>query len=344
MSASQQAIAEELGLSIATVSRSLRNHKGINPQTRAKVLKTASKLGYRLNSIRTTSGQKDPMVTIGVLVYGDASVTGASAVVTTRILEGIAEEARRVDAALQLDYIPLALSHRIDEKEVQPVGLRNRLWQGSILVGHFGKEAVARFAQENICVQVADYEPGIRVDCVDHDDADSCELLVNHLWQQGHRQIGYLANSAYAACRFSRYAGICGSLARRGVMVDHANILNLTGENLSPEEAVVCVKQRLETGVSAWICENDFIGYKLIEQLRHLGLDCPGDLSICGFDNLEPPSGLPKLTSIDAPFEEMGTMAVHRLMQRLNRDSLDVMHKMLTCRLINGESVKGASS
>ncbi len=333
MAVGQQAIAEKLDLSVATVSRALRNHKGINPGTRARVMDAASEMGYRLNSIRMTSGECPPAV-VGILVCGSPSMRGAHAAVRTRILTGIAEEARRKDVALQVEYAP----------KTQVVNLRRRQWRGVILVGHFSAEDATRLARQALCVQVADYAPGTEIGCVDHDDASSCELLVDHLWKAGARRIGYVASGAPAPCRSARYAGTCGALARRGVLMPPEDAIGLTEDGMPMARVAALVRSRAEAGVQAWICENDFVGYGLIEHLRPFGLDCPRDLLVCGFDNLEPPAGIPKLTTVDAPFEEMGAMALSRLMQRLSRDPLETMHIMLACRLLVGDSTKRGAS
>lgn len=340
MSVNQQTIADKLDLSVATVSRSLRNHKGINPNTRARVLQTAQELGYRLNSIRTRAEQPDTTTTIGVLICGQPQTHALDAVVRTRILEGITEQARRHDVAVHLDYVPEERAARIDEPDAQPLGLRQGLWRGTILVGHFSGDATDRIAHLCRCVKVADYQPGFPVDCVDHDDADSCEKLVNHLWDLGHRQIGYLAGSQQVACTTSRYAGIAAALARRGQILPAHALLNLPRPALKREARAEAIREACQADITAWICENDRLAYHLIEDLDQHGYQCPRHLSICGFDHLPGPSHLPTLTSIDAPFEEMGAIAVSRLLQRLERDALDTIHTMLTCRLITGASTR----
>ncbi|MEL6311442.1 MAG: substrate-binding domain-containing protein, partial [Pseudomonadota bacterium] len=65
---------------------------------------------------------------------------------------------------------------------------------------------------------------------------------------------------------------------------------------------------------------------------------CPQDISLCGFDHFDPPQGLPKLTSIDAPFEEMGKLAVTRLHHRIRQTVSITYHTMIECRLREGES------
>lgn len=57
--------------------------------------------------------------------------------------------------------------------------------------------------------------------------------------------------------------------------------------------------------------------YHLIQLLQQHGLRVPEDISVAGFDALPVPHGLPALTTIDWPFENMGSEAVTRLLRRL---------------------------
>ena len=51
-------IAKRLNISAATVSRGLKDHPGINKNTKKKILNAASEMGYRSNSFRQQSSQK----------------------------------------------------------------------------------------------------------------------------------------------------------------------------------------------------------------------------------------------------------------------------------------------
>ena len=54
----QQAIADRLGLSRATVSRCFTNHAGISPVTRAKVFQVAAEIGYTHMESRAPSAKQ----------------------------------------------------------------------------------------------------------------------------------------------------------------------------------------------------------------------------------------------------------------------------------------------
>lgn len=88
MPANQHAIAKHLGLSVATVSRSLSDHPSINPKTRARVINAASAMGYKSGRKREPN-RVASVPTIAAISYGKANLDGYSAVVRNRILEGM---------------------------------------------------------------------------------------------------------------------------------------------------------------------------------------------------------------------------------------------------------------
>jgi DNA-binding LacI/PurR family transcriptional regulator len=337
---SQRELARELGLSVATINRALCNHVGTNPETRARVIEAAARKGYRLEQRGNSASRRNAgMVNIGVLMLGSEGLPGNTGIVQNSILRGLAEESRRRNAALHFDYIPFEMKDRIHEADVQPAALQNRQWKGTILSGHFPASSVKIFAKANVCVRIADYMPDIEIDSVDHDDMESCELLIKHLWRLGHRRIGIvdIAGGPYP-CTYTRYMGYVGALARRNVAADPRDAVNILGEEWKWDKVVSHVRNRIQAGVKAWICINDDIGYRLIWDLNASGIACPKDVSICGFDNFAPPPGLPKLTSIDGPFEDMGVAALARLLERLKNNSLSTLHLLLRCRIVEGES------
>jgi LacI family transcriptional regulator len=332
---SQKDIARELNLSIATVSRSLRNHKGINPRTRARVLQAATEMGYRLNSICTISGVQEPVTQVGVLLC-DVPARRNDSLPNERMLTGVAEEARRHDISLHVERVQPSRQISAAKKSDSP---SFQSWRGTLLLGVEEHQLPARLIREHTFVQVANYAPGMTCDCIDHDDGASCDALVGHLWKRGVRRIGFVVGDLAAAHGSNRYSGVCGALARRRHLLIPQDIvqLKLPGR---PDRPLHHIRSRIRSGTEGWICADDGIGYAWLRYLREHGINCPADVAVCGFDNYKPPKGLPKLTTIDAPFEEMGALAIKRLLERLGRDTLETVHTMLKCRLRIGRSTR----
>ena len=67
-------LAQEIGLSVCTINKALNNKPRINPETRALVIKSAARFGYRPNTLARALAR--PMLTIG-FVYPDALCAGS---------------------------------------------------------------------------------------------------------------------------------------------------------------------------------------------------------------------------------------------------------------------------
>ncbi len=337
MAANQQSIAKHLGLSIATVSRSLSDHPSINPKTRARVLSAASAMGYKPGGKRE-SKKMTSVPTIAAISYGSASLDGYNAVVRNRVLHGMISEARERELSLSLDYIHPDQAKRIDDLEVLPPIVRFGQCQGLLVIGNFPAEAVDRLAKQLPCVKVAGFVPNVTVDCIDHDDLGSMEMLVKHLWGLGHRRIGFIPASDYSVERI-RWSGLVLALQRRGVSLSDMASWGFEPGLVKDHDALTAkVEARLKQGVTGWIAANDAEGYRLLDSLKSRGIICPRDLSVCGFDHLDPPANLPRMTSIEAPFEDLGKLAVARLHQRVRQVVSSTNHTMLSCQLVPGKS------
>jgi DNA-binding LacI/PurR family transcriptional regulator len=75
-------------------------------------------------------------------------------------------------------------------------------------------------------------------------------------------------------------------------------------------EAVLHQKNR----PTAFMCANDFMAIALLKTAHRRGVRVPGELSVVGFDDVEPASLVtPSLTTIRVPTFEVGRQAVQQL-------------------------------
>ncbi len=339
MEVSQQDIAERLGVSIATVNRALRDHRGTNPMTRAKVLKTAADMGYRTERRKGERLRLAETIQLGVLLPYNISVnpSAPTSKVFLRMLSGITSEARRQSISLGVDYAP-SPDAPLAEAERQPIGLRDGSWRGVIICGALPAASIKELGKSSLAVQMENYLPEANIDCIDHDDDSSCEMLVERLWSLGHRKIAYLGETHPRPRNINRAAGCATAIFKRTGSFDFFNAFNVDGK--TPQlESFQNVLAKLKEGVTGWICVHDGLGYQLLSFLQANGARCPEQISVCGFDNFDPPSeGLPKLDSIEAPFEKMGAMAVLRLLAKLKCEAPDALHVMVKASFAPGAS------
>lgn len=339
----QQAIAERLNLSRATVSRSLNNHPSISPETRALVHSTAAQLGYRPSASRIASRRTKAKgkTTIGVLI---GVPTGEVEMATfPHILKGIRHRAEieriKVDVFYQApgdihasDYHPLLRQMRTAE------------WRGAVLIYPFTEGVVEMICGKIPAVGVLVSYQYPAVDVIDTDDSSAGATLVDCLVAAGHRRIGFLSwdypiGGHWVVRRFSGYVQ---SLYAHGMDFKPEWVLNVNqhARRLTPLEVAQTVANLIQREqVTAWVCAADHQAYPLIEQLQARGLRVPADCSIAGFDGLEPPRGLPRLTSMKVPHEHLGASALTRLINRMEHTATERRKILVEAQLVPGQTI-----
>jgi DNA-binding LacI/PurR family transcriptional regulator len=79
---------------------------------------------------------------------------------------------------------------------------------------------------------------------------------------------------------------------------------------------------------------NDMMALGAIGALIHLGFNCPADVSIVGFDDIQLVQySNPPLTTIAQPKVEMGRRAAQLLVERMQEPELPIRHVLLEAHL-----------
>ncbi len=340
----QNLIAKHLGISRATVSRSLANHPAISAETRAKVHGAAEALGYRPSPGRMLRRhvKSAKRITIGVLIGVPAQdVTMAT---FPHILKGVRDRAAVERVNVDIFYQAPGDFH--PETGRQPVfrHMREHDWRGTILVYPFEESAVDLISRKISTVAVLENYSHPNLDIIDTDDAQAIEQLVECLHDAGHRRIGFLSwhypvGGHWVARRFSGYVE---AIYYHGLEFNPSWVLNvhrsapvLTPTQVAEEAARLIREQR----VTAWVCAADHQAYPLMQELRARGFQVPADVSITGVDGLEPPPGFPRATSMRVPHVQIGSSALTRLINRIERPTNPRRKILVEAELVPGETI-----
>jgi LacI family transcriptional regulator len=357
MAASQNIIAESLNLSVATVSRSLRNHPAISAETRARVAEAAVRLGYRLpeGGDRATRGRprrasaaaeqskpKMGLIHLAAICRGSITPDSVHNLVAFRLVQGMSIGARALRASLHIEYLPPEEFDKLHHPDCWPLVVQEKVASGVVLVNQPSSAAIKTLAKTVPCINFERHADCTDTDCVTEDNLGSISQLFDHFLSLGHRRIG-LVDSRYDLPSYqARLGAYVQNLVERSMPFDPADAI-LPDAPMDLEARYQALAAHIEDRlrrhhVTAWICLNDFVGYRIIGQLNKRGLRVPEDVSIAAFDNFDPPPGLPKLTTIDGPFETMGQVAVERLVKRVIQSDIPPLYTMLRTRLIIGKS------
>ncbi|PTY02148.1 hypothetical protein DB347_24820 [Opitutaceae bacterium EW11] len=320
-SVSQHLIAKKLKLSRTTVSRSLSNHPAISLSTRLKVQAFAAQLGYRSAPTRAVRRPRQAKpITFGVLI--GAPLVAADRGTFPTILQGIRHRAGIEHAAVDVVSLdPAEFSEDAAQRHAFRL-IRGSHWRGAILIYPFPSTLVKTLSEKISTVSVLTEYRDVSIDLVDTDH-ENVGWLVDGLVAQGHRKIGFVSwhypvGGLWAARRFGAYSE---SLYRHGIEVDARFVFNVGTHRPpieNPEQIADLVADALRRDqITAWVCAADHQAYQLISDLRERGIRVPDDCSVTGFDGNEPPPGLPALTTLRVPNDQVGGSAVAQLVSRL---------------------------
>jgi LacI family transcriptional regulator len=299
-------IAEELGISQSTISRALADHPAISVETRSRVVEMAQKLNYVM---RSPTGKIAPTRMIGVVV---AALHNQFYV---HLLDRLHDELRAYGYHMML--IIDSLSEQDDYSAFEP--LVHQYLDGIVLAtASVDSPLVASLKALNIPIVLAVRAiDGLPFDTVEVDNEVAGQEAVRHLYDLGHRRIGFIMGPVDTSTSRDRNRGAINWLEERGIYCDPALSLWGAFTHASGYSALVTFLS-MSVRPTAIVCGNDTIAIGVLEAARKRNVDVPSKLSIIGFDDI-PIAGweMIQLTTVRQPIEEMAKLAARRLMERI---------------------------
>jgi DNA-binding LacI/PurR family transcriptional regulator len=327
-------VAEEAGVSTATVSRALRGVHHVNAATRAKIMAAAEKLDYpispiqsknvsgRTNSIgvvapyisrwyfaQVISGAEQALREAGfdLLLYNFSQMKGRERLFQHQLLKG------RVDALIVISLPPT-------EEEFDSM---LNLGIPVSLVGMHHKS----------CSSVA------------IDDVASSRTATQHLVNQGHKKIGLMSGRPDDPFNFSvpqdRRKGFMQALAENGLEWIPSREVHGDFTMNTASRAMDDLLAR-PNRPTALFCESDEMAFGAMQAARRHGLKVPDDISIIGFDGHEM-AEYSDLTTMEQPVQLMGEMAAWSIMERIRKPSAETHSLVLPTTLVVRNSTRRLS-
>jgi LacI family transcriptional regulator len=306
-------IAEKAGVSVTTVSHVLTGYSksGIKRATCEQVLKVADELGYQPNAVaRSLKSQRTN--TIGF--YTGYGFRDASDPFLGTIYTGIQHGCEEFG----LDF----LIH-CNAKDTSPRDIRMALGDGRIdgLIVHAPPgDAVLDLIKRTGLPAIAIADEHEMLPSVVADDRLGMRLLINYLWQKGHRRIAYLdthLNLTSIKARVSMFERLI--LERGGSPI----VTPLPWTN--PEIWLLGLRDNPDrpTAVCCW---HDNGAYYIIKSCIESGIAVPDELAVAGFDGLVE-TRLParQLTTISVPWEQLAREAVKMLVAQIQNQMVPTL-------------------
>ncbi|MGD0345270.1 MAG: LacI family DNA-binding transcriptional regulator [Terracidiphilus sp.] len=307
-------IAAELGVSVVTVSRALRDRPDIAKETREKILDRIKRLNYR------------PNLTARSLVTGRSSLIGL--VVPDLIHPFFGEIAKGLSSKLrEKEYYLLVSSSesdpQLEQDEVEHM-LAHHLDCFVVASCRKDTDTLRRIKEAGVPLVLVDRNfPGSRSNFVGVNDVKVGELATGHLIAQGCKRIAHIRGPV-TSIGDARVEGYRNALERRGMAFKSSYVVacgeasDSDGETRGRRamEEILALKPRPD----GLFCFNDTIAVGAMERALEAGLHIPKDLAIVGCGNFHYSSKLQvPLSSVDQKSREIGERAAKMIMTLLEK-------------------------
>jgi LacI family transcriptional regulator len=315
MPATIKDVARIAGVSIKTVSRVINDEPHVTEDTRMRVQAAVRATGYAPNiSARRLVQNKSFMICI--LMYPGFYQT-ASALLN--ITMDISYE-ENYDILIQ-PYFP---THARSRQKLVSLIYEHRI-DGFVTTPPCDSEDFVADLLNTYKVPLVQINPFHHSDTIPYvsgEDLQGAYDMTSHLIQLGHRRISFLMGPRNMRASFDRLAGYKECLAANGIEVRDDLIQDSEFTFDGGYTAARLLLDGKAQPPTAIFAGNDEAAYGAIFAAMELGFNIPGQLSICGFDDLSMSKNIwPGLTTVHQPSEEIVEIATRMLIRRLKNQS-----------------------
>ncbi|SEB55505.1 LacI family DNA-binding transcriptional regulator [Microbacterium hydrocarbonoxydans] len=354
-------VAERAGVSIATVSRVLRQPDAVRPATRERVLDSVTALGYvPSGSARGLAERRTGVLglyfpgfdasedapDLDVLADGraerppftieqassDAGAPHPTMLFLDEVLRGAELEAWKQGFVLMIGV------GRDDPGRETARDIAGRVDGLMVLAQSVPDDVLARLARRIPVVVLSGPARGDTYDHVTVSNAEAmAELTRLVLAQADEGTLAFIAGPEDSPDGAQRWDGFAAAIADAGVAIEDVTVLRGDFTRASGRRAA---EELIERGVpTALVAANDQMALGAIDAFRSAGIRVPDDVRVTGFDGIEAGAlSRPALTTVRQPMIDLGRAAVQLLARRLERPDAAPMTVRLPLQILVRES------
>ena len=310
-------VARMAKVSHQTVSRVLNHNPSIRPETKARVEKAMTSLGYRPNlAARALASSKTHM--LGIL-SSDTDFTGPAAMVHHMEI-----------AARQKGYFVVSVGIDANDPKSVKDGMEHllKLSVEGIAVVTPQLEAVELVRSQLDGIPIVTLDSMYRMDelAVSVDNFAGGVTATQHLIDLGHRNIVHISGQKGWFESTTRAAGYTSTMLGANLIpqVIDGDWEISTGHRVGSQLDV------LGKGITALFIANDRMALGFMHAMRDRGISIPHDVSIVGFDDLEETAYYsPPLTTLKQDFKALGSRAMELLMAEIAGQTTKKMDRLI---------------
>ncbi len=325
-------LAEELGVSTVTVSKALADKEGVSEAVRQKVKELAQKRGYRMNRVARQFRQGSTK-SIGVLL-SDAFGQGPDTFYWG-VQSRLALQLTQRDYSSVLEIITPAM----EQDKALPSVLEQGKADGVIVLGQMSEEYIDFLSLQGIPVVLLDfYTDNEKYPSVTTNNLHSTFISTSYVIGCGHNHIGFLGNIRHSTSSIQdRFLGFYKAMLEHDLFIREEWIINDRTDRGRLLERFD-LPQSLPT---AFVCNCDESAFRLLEQLSHMGIRVPEEVSLIGFDDsIYSHISKPPITTVAVDVETLTRKAAELITHCVNHAVSNSASVVVPGRMVYRDSVR----
>lgn len=324
-------IARLADVSLGTVSHVINNSATVREPLRRRVLEAVELLSYQPSQL-ARGLRRDKTNIIGMIIPD----------ITNPFFPAVVRGAE--DAAFRSGYrLLLCNADNNQAKEISYMKeLRTYLPAGIIIIPSNLNDVSMQdgnLTGRSVVVCLDRVPRDWKGDAVTIDNVNGAEQAVHHLITLGHERIATVTGPLHLTNARDRLKGFRRALKECNILIP-AEFVQESSFDRKGGYAAAMKLLTMETRPSAIFAQNDLMAMGVLQAIREVGLKCPEDISLFGFDGLDVMELIdPPLSSVQQPGYQLGELGVQLLVNRVNDPETECSHRVLPTELLLRASV-----
>jgi DNA-binding LacI/PurR family transcriptional regulator len=297
-------VARRAKVSTATVSRTINGSDSVTPETAEKVLRVIRAMGYHPDTnARALASGKSRL--LGLIISDIANPFFPELV---KSFEEMGLRSGLEVLVANTSYDPERMVHcvrRLMERKVDGV---------AVMTSEMDKDLISQMAKRQIPMvfldtgKVRNLVSNIKVDY-----GMGIREAVDHLFQLGHRRIGFISGPSDLRSAMTRRSAFLKWFEHYGLLLDE-KLIESGNHKIDGGDAAMRRLLALSPRPTALVASNDLTAFGALRAISGAGLRVPDDISVIGFDDIELCQVTqPPLTTIRLSRRELGEIAFEAL-------------------------------
>ncbi len=327
-------VAQHAGVSPSTVSRVCNGNPAISKETRERVQKAITELGYELPISEAPAPQA--IKTIGIILppsdraaYENTfylkAIRGIGQICNQRQVASTVVTGKDYDEVLR----SLQVLHRSGTVDSYILLYSRR---NDIIINYLCEQGMLY-----VIVGKADELPGETI-CIDNDNLVAGRDAADYLYSLGHRRIGFLRAKNDFLYSFDRQAGYQLSLLLHGLPIRQEYCVEMEDVN-DKDRSELQILLSSPDRPTAFVVSDDILALALERVCVQMHLRIPEDVSIVAFNNsLYAKLASPQLTSVDINAFQLGQEAANQIINHAENPNLLATKIIVPHRIVERDS------